>query len=130
MKKLRVTVDGKAYEVSVEILDEAESSRPSAPPPARAPVSSPPPAAAPAPSAAAPAAASAAPGDVICPLAGKVVSIDVTVGQAVKAGDQLATIEAMKMNTFVFSDADGKVTAIHAAPGGSIEEGAPLLRLA
>jgi biotin carboxyl carrier protein len=69
------------------------------------------------------------PGAVLCPLAGKVVAIDVTLGAAVEAGAQVATIEAMKMNTYVFAPAAGRVTAIDAQPGDLVEEGAILLRL-
>ena len=45
----------------------------------------------------------AAAGDVPSPLAGRVTAVVVTVGQAVKEGDHLLTLEAMKMNTFVFA---------------------------
>lgn len=127
MKKLRVTVDGKVFEVTVEMTDEpAVSQSPSA-----APVASAAPAAAPvaaAPAAPAPAAPGAgAPGSVHSPLAGKVVSVDVKLGATVAVGAQLVTIEAMKMNTFVFADRAGTVTAITAQPGSAVEEGASLL---
>jgi glutaconyl-CoA/methylmalonyl-CoA decarboxylase subunit gamma len=127
MKKLRVTVDGKVFDVAVEFLDDTATPAAPAPVPARtltavtAPTS-------------APAAASAAPpvagqGTVVCPLAGKVVSIDVAVGQGVAAGAQVATVEAMKMNTFVYAAAAGRVTAIHAKPGDAVEEGGALLTI-
>ncbi|AHF89293.1 biotin carboxyl carrier protein [Opitutaceae bacterium TAV1] len=131
-KKLRVTVEGKAYEVLVEILDEGKvAASAAAPVAAPAPVAAAPvasaPAAAPAPAAAAPAAAGA--NDVPSPLAGKLVSIDVKVGQTVNEGDQVATIEAMKMNTYIFAPRAGKVSTIFAHPGDGVEEGAPLLRI-
>jgi biotin carboxyl carrier protein len=136
MKKLRVTVEGKVYEVLVEILDDAGSPAPSAPAPATppqavAPVSAP----APAPAAvqvAAPA-SSAGPvgeGDIPSPLAGKVVSIDVKPGQAVAEGAQVATVEAMKMNTYIYAPRAGTVAAILVNPGDGVEEGSVLLRLA
>lgn len=127
MKKLRVTVDGKSYDVSVEILDEAPAA--SSPAPAAAPVAAaaPPPSAAPAPKPSAPVAAGE--GAVVSPLAGKVVSVDVKVGDEIKSGTQVATVEAMKMNTFIYAEADGKVTAVLVAAGDSVEEGAPLLQL-
>ena len=126
MKKLRVTVDGKAYDVLVEILDEGDSpSRPAAHPAhvESAHVSAPPAAAAnrtP---------TSAATGDVPSPLAGKVVSIDVKLGQKVEAGAQLLTLEAMKMNTYVFAPAAGTVQEILAAPGEAVSEGQVLVRM-
>lgn len=130
MKKLRVTVDGKVFEVLVEMLDEAAGPArvptPAAPA-AAAPVSVPPPAPAPVPVAPPPAAAGS--GSVGSPLAGKVVSIDVKVGDAVAEGAQLVTLEAMKMNTFVYAPRAGRVAALHAAPGDAVEEGAALLSL-
>jgi biotin carboxyl carrier protein len=62
-------------------------------------------------------------------LAGKVVSIDIKEGTEVKAGDQIITLEAMKMNTVVSSPVDGTVMAIKVAPGDSVEEGQPLLTI-
>ncbi|MFA6960067.1 MAG: biotin/lipoyl-containing protein [Opitutaceae bacterium] len=135
MKKLRVTVEGKVYEVLVEVLEEGTLT---AAPRAAAPVAAAAPAAAPA--AAAPAAvsapaprAAAAPagaGDITCPLSGKLVSIDVTIGQTVDDSTQVATIEAMKMNTYIFAPKAGKITEILATPGDGIEEGAVLIRMA
>jgi biotin carboxyl carrier protein len=130
MKKLRVTVEGKIYDVLVEVLDEgtpASAPRPAAAAPVAAPVS------APAPVAAAPAPAKRGPagsGDITCPLSGKLVSIDVKLGQAVDEGTQVATIEAMKMNTYIFAPKAGKIAEILAAPGDGVEEGSVLIRLA
>lgn len=130
MKKLRVTVEGKAYEVLVEILDEPGITAPAPRPAAAAPAA---PAAAPSPSpapAANPApAAAAGPGDVPSPLAGKVVSIDVKIGQHVDEGAQVATVEAMKMNTYIYAPKAGAVSAILVNPGDGVEEGTALLRI-
>ncbi|MDR1279751.1 MAG: acetyl-CoA carboxylase biotin carboxyl carrier protein subunit [Opitutaceae bacterium] len=142
-KKLRVTVEGKAYEVLVEILDEGQVNAPAAlaapaipaaaaAPVATAPVASVPaavPASAPAPASATAPVAAASANDVPSPLAGKLVSIDVKVGQTVNEGDQVATIEAMKMNTYIFAPRSGKIAAIFAHPGDGVEEGAALLRI-
>lgn len=128
MKKLRITVDGKTFDVTVEMLDA----------PATAPVATPAPvatvasASVSAPVAAAsarPAAAAAPAGAVPSPLAGKVVSIDVKVGQAVAEGAQLLTLEAMKMNTFVYAPKAGTVSAVHVNAGDAVEEGAALVTL-
>lgn len=127
MKKLKVTVDGKVYEVSVEIEGEASSAVPAAPAPApvvsapvAAPAAAPVPAPAPAP---APAAVSAGGSGVPSPLAGKVVSIDTKVGAAVKDGDQILTIEAMKMNTYIYANKAGTISAINVSVGDGVEEG-------
>ena len=124
MKKLRVTVDGKAYEVLVEILDKGPES-----PAPRRPAWSAPATVAPAPVAQPAASAAAAPGEVPSPLAGKVVAVDVQVGQAVEANAQLLTLEAMKMNTYVFAPAAGTVEAILVKPGDAVEEGQGLVRI-
>lgn len=130
MKKLRVTVEGKIYEVLVEMLDEGSPS--AAPPVTAAPVATPPFSAAVVAAAIPPRPASGAPaaGDVPSPLAGKLVSIDVNVGDSVAEGAQVATVEAMKMNTYIFAPKSGTVAAILAAPGDGVEEGTILLRIA
>ena len=127
MKKLRVTVDGKAYDVVVEILDEGGASAATRPAAHPAHVES---AHVAAPPVSAPAASgAAAPGDVPSPLAGKVVSIDVKPGQEVAAGAQLLTLEAMKMNTYVFAAAAGTVKEILVAPGDAVAEGQVLVKM-
>jgi biotin carboxyl carrier protein len=66
---------------------------------------------------------------VVSPLAGKLVSIDVKVGQAVEEGTQVATIEAMKMNTYIYAPKTGRVAEVLVNPGDAVEEGAALMRL-
>jgi biotin carboxyl carrier protein len=127
MKKLRVTVEGKTYDVVVEILDAGTASAAVAPAPSPS-VSS---ASVAAPAAApVPARAAGGTGDVRSPLAGKIVSIDVKVGQSVEEGAQVATVEAMKMNTYIFAPKAGRVTAVLANPGDGVEEGTVLLQIA
>ena len=133
MKKLRITVEGKVYEVEVEVLGSSNAA-PAAPaavaPATPAPVAAAPvaPAPAPAPKAAAPAAAGA--GDVACPLAATVVAVNVKEGKTVKAGDLLVTLEAMKMSTPINSDRAGTVSKIYVAAGQSVQEGQPLVAIA
>lgn len=134
MKKLRITVDGKVFDVSVELLDQVSSTTAApapAPVAAPAPAASAPvatPAAAPAP-APAPAPAAAGAGDVPSPLAGKVVSLDVAAGAPVKAGDQILTLEAMKMNTIIYAPASGTLTAFCVNPGDTVQEGQALAKI-
>ena len=68
-------------------------------------------------------------GAVTSPLAGRIVSIDCQVGQKVASGAQLVTVEAMKMNTFVYAEHDGTVAAIHVSPADAVEEGPVLVTL-
>lgn len=137
MKKLRVTVEGKIFEVLVEILDEGT---PAAPSHNHVPVLS---SAAAAPASLAPAAATAVavapapkvasagePGTVPSPLAGKVVSVDVKVGDTVTEGAQVATLEAMKMNTYIYAPKAGRVDTVFVKAGDGVDEGSALLRIA
>ncbi|HVU32386.1 MAG TPA: biotin/lipoyl-containing protein [Opitutaceae bacterium] len=131
MKKLRVTVDGKKYEVLVEVLDERASVATVAPPPS---VSTSPPQIVMSAPVAAPAVTAtphgAGPGDVTSPLAGKLVSIDVQLGQSVAEGAQVATVEAMKMNTYIFAPKTGRVAEIAGKAGDAVQEGSVLLKIA
>ena len=130
MKKLRVTVEGKTYEVIVETVEQAGAAAPAvvpAPQPMLANITSP---VSSAPKKSAPVAATAGEKDIISPLAGKVVSIDVKAGQNVAEGDQLITIEAMKMNTHVFAHTAGTIGNINVAPGDAVNEGQVLITLA
>jgi biotin carboxyl carrier protein len=129
-KHLRITVEGKAYDVVVEDLTEDAGSTFYQPPVgAPAPASAPAPAA-PAP-AAAPAAATAAAGakDKVAPLGGVVLEISVGVGDEVTAGQQVAVLEAMKMKTVIASDHAGKVTKIMVKVGDAVDSGQPLMTI-
>ncbi len=141
MKKLRVTVEGKVYEVTVEILDAGPEGAPLSPPAAgsvvasAAPVVSAPIASASvsaptsAPAAAAAPSAPAGPGAVLSQLAGKVVAVNVKEGDAVKEGDVLLALEAMKMNTYVNSPKAGKVKKVAVAVGDAVNEGQTLVEI-
>lgn len=137
-KRLLITVDGKQYDVLVEVLDAPATTFAPAPaalyiPPAAAPASAPAPVAAPAPVSApapiapAPAGKASGPGDVPSPLSGRIVSIEVKVGQQVKEGEHVVTLEAMKMNTHVFATRSGTVAEIKVAVGDAAEEGQTLV---
>ena len=119
MKNLRITVNGTAYDVQVEELGEG-----AAPAPAPAPAA-----------AVAPAAKPAAPAGVVgnisvkAPMPGTVVNVVVTVGQAVKSGEDLVFIEAMKMETPVKAPQDATVASIEVSKGEAVDSGKVLLTL-
>lgn len=122
MEHLKITVDGKTYDVLVEKIDSGDA-------PARAA------SAAPAARAAAPAAPAPKPsqalesGDMASPLAGVVKGVEVAVGAHVNEGDLVITLEAMKMFTPINAPATGTVSAIHVSVGDAVEEGQPLFTI-
>ena len=67
---------------------------------------------------------------LLCPMPGLVVSIAVTEGQEVKAGEALAVVEAMKMQNVLRAERDGTVKKIHAAPGATLAVDALILEFA
>ena len=146
--KYVATINGKKYEVEVEKLEAYKSldrngvaapaapvlpasapvQRPAAPAPApvaAAPAPAPAPAAAPAPKAAAPAGATT----VEAPMTGKILNIKVSEGQAVKFGEVVVIMEAMKMETEIVAPADGTVSKILVKAGDSVDTGAALVAL-
>lgn len=130
MEQLRITVDGKTYEVTVEKTDGDQATAPSAAPVRQAaPVKAAAAAATPAP-APAPAQTAAQPGDVLSPLAGVVQSVAVEVGASVNEGDPIMTLEAMKMYTPVNAEASGTVKAIHVKAGDAVDEGQAIYTIA
>ena len=121
MKNYTITVNGNVYNVTVE---EGQTSGV----PAAAPVAAPKAAPAAAPKAAAPA-ASAGSVKVTAGAAGKVFKVEASVGQAVKAGDPVIILEAMKMEIPVVAPQDGTVASIDVAVGDAVEAGATLASL-
>ena len=127
--KYKVTLNGRTYEVEVEagkamLLDEYEAIAP-------APVAA---AAAPAAPAAAPAAAApAAPvvtgsGEAVnAPMPGNILKVNVQNGQAVKAGEVLVVLEAMKMENEIMAPKDGTVAQVVVSKGSTVDTGAPLV---
>ena len=125
MKKYTITVNGTAYEVEVEeagVVASAPKATPKvAPAPAAAPAPKAAPAPAPAPKAAAPVAAGAT--TVSAPMPGKVLSVNVKAGDAVKSGDVLLILEAMKMQNEIMAPADGTVSDVRVSAGQTVATG-------
>lgn len=116
MKKFNVTVNGTVYEVEVNEVGGA------------APVAAAPKAAAPAPAAAA-APVPAGAETVKCPMPGKILSVAVTAGQAVKKGDLLCILEAMKMQNEIYAPHDATVSEVRVAANQTVATGEALVVL-
>lgn len=115
MKSYTITVNGTAYEVTIEETGSVSA-------PTAAPVAAPKAAPAAAPKAAAPAAGAGAV-KVSASVPGKVLKVVASVGQAVKAGDNIIILESMKMEIPVVAPQDGTVASIDTSEGASVENG-------
>ncbi len=129
--KFNVTLNGRTYEVELEtvapmLLSEYEALVPTAAPaPVAAPVAPEAPAAAPA---AAPVALAA--GEAVnAPMPGTILKVNVTQGQAVKAGTVLCVLEAMKMENEIMAPKDGTVAQVTVSKGSSVNTGDALVVL-
>ena len=104
MKKYRVSVNGTVFEVEIEEMTGAPAA----------------PAAAPAPAAPA---APAGGEKITAPMPGTILAVNVANGSAVKKGDVLMILEAMKMENEIMAPCDGAVTSVSVTKGASVESG-------
>ena len=131
--KYKVTLNGRTYEVEVEAgkamcVAEYEAFVPAAP--AAAPVAAAPVAAAPAAAPAAPVAAAPVAGEAVtAPMPGHILKVAVTAGQAVKEGDLLVVLEAMKMENEIFAPKAGTVAQVLVSKGSTVDTGATMVVL-
>ena len=107
MKKYRVNVNGTNYEVELELVSENEvkSAAPAAAPAAAAPVGG---------------------ETVTAPMPGPILDVKVAAGAAVKKGDVLMILEAMKMENEILAPCDGTVAALNVSKGTTVETGTVL----
>ena len=122
MKNYTITVNGNVYDVTVEEGGQGSTGTvPKAAPKAAAPKAA-------APKAAAPSGAAGAV-KINAPMPGKILSVKASAGQAVKKGDVIMVLEAMKMENEIVAPQDGTVAGINVAAGVSVEAGAVLASL-
>ncbi len=124
MKNYRITVNGTAYDVAVEEMGAG-----AAPAAASAPVAAPAPVATPAPAAAPAASGAEGKVKVVAPMPGKILSVKASGGAAVKKGEVILILEAMKMENEVVAPEDGTVASINVSEGASVESGDTLATL-
>lgn len=124
--KLKITVEGKVYEVDVEVA-EPEAPHPGYVPPA-------PQTKVPAPQPGAPAPARPGPAPVadegkVCrsPISGMVVRVSAQIGQSIQVNDVLLVLEAMKMETVITSSVAGKVARVNVNVGEAVQSGQVLV---
>ncbi len=114
MKTYKIKVNGKVYMVEVEEVTGSESAVPAAPPAQAAP------------------APQAGSGDVRieAPMQGLIMSVKTAVGSAVKKGQVLAILEAMKLENEIVAPVDGTVVSVDVKDGEAVDSGVLLLTLA
>ena len=131
--KYKVTLNGRTYEVEVEagkamLTDEYEAFAPAPAAPAAPAAAAP---AAPAPAAAPAAPAVTAAGEPVnSPMPGTILRVEVAQGAAVKEGQLLVVLEAMKMENEILAPKDGTVAQVVVSKGSHVETGSPLIVLA
>ena len=129
MKKLRITIGDKSYDVTVEVLSDDNPRQPVAPALQPRAAAEPNPPATPVKKSAPTASAPAGEGAIVSPLAGVVISILVAEGDAAEQGQELLILEAMKMENRITAPSAGKVKAIHVREGESVPESHVLIEL-
>ena len=127
--KYKITLNNRTYEVEVEagkamLLDEYVAMAPAVSAPAAAPAAQEQPAPAAAPAAPAVTGAGEA---VTAPMPGNILKVNVTVNQAVKEGDVLCVLEAMKMENDIVAPKAGTITQVLVGKGSVVDTGAPLV---
>lgn len=133
MRKFMVKVNGNAYEVEIDEIQQGASAPVSV---ASAPVVAAPAVSAPAPApvkqeVAKPAVSAAPSGayEMKAPMPGTIVGVTVAVGAAVKKGDVIIVLEAMKMENEIKADRDGKIASISVTKGSTVSSGDPLFSI-
>ena len=133
MKKLRITVEGKSYDVTVQVLEDDEATvsgagfvSPLPAPPPRASAVTPSAAASAAP--AAPRMPVGQPDAILAPIAGTVQKVFVQPGASLEAQAPVVMLDAMKMDTYIYAPRAMTITEVAVEVGASVQVGDPLVR--
>lgn len=116
-RKFKIKIEGKVFEAEVEEIGGGSPVKTTAAPVVQQNISSPPPA------------TGAAGKSIVAPMPGKVISIKVTKGQQIAAGDTVAILEAMKMEQEIKAALSGIVTDISVKEGETVTKNQPLILL-
>jgi len=111
MKNYKVNVNGTEYVISIELISEEEAASAKAAPAPAAPV------------------AAGEGAEVVAPMQGTILAVNVKDGDAVKKGDVLFILEAMKMENEIMAAADGVITSVCVQKGASVANGTVLCTL-
>ena len=117
MKRYTITVNGTAYDVTVDEADGSAAPVAAAPAPKAAPKK------------AAPAPAAAGASSINAPRPGTIIDVKVKVGDKVTNGTVIAVLEAMKMENDIVCDKDGVVASVNVNKGDSVDTGAVVVTI-
>lgn len=117
MKRYTITVNGTAYDVTVDEADGSAAPVAAAPAPKAAPKK------------AAPAPAAAGASSINAPMPGTIIDVKVKVGDKVTNGTVIAVLEAMKMENDIVCDKDGVVASVNVNKGDSVDTGAVVVTI-
>ncbi len=117
MKRYTITVNGTAYDVTVDEADGSAAPVAAAPAPKAAPKK------------AAPAPAAAGASSINAPMPGTIIDVKVKVGDKVSNGTVIAILEAMKMENDIVCDKDGVVASVNVNKGDSVDTGAVVVTI-
>lgn len=116
MSKYKITINGKEYEMDVELMDGSAPAKVSKPASAPAAASKPAPSAAPA-------------GATVSPMPGTILKVNVKEGDQVKAGDSVVILEAMKMENDITAPKDGVVKKLFVSEKQAVAKGEALFEV-
>ncbi len=133
MKKLRITVQGKVYDVTVEVLEDDEKIQSEGlgfGTPTFSPPPSPPPVVPPSPQVSSNVVKKGGPNCLASPIAGSILKVFVTDGCEIEEKAPVVLMEAMKMETYIYAPKSGKIASVKVKKGDTVQAGDTLIEYA